>query len=318
MDDNLLPRFISDTLSGRLSVMPAVVVTGARQTGKSTLVQELLPGDRRFLTLDDLDVLDLARRDPEALLTGPLPVTLDEIQREPALLLAVKRAIDRDRSAGRFLITGSANLLLMRRVSETLAGRASYITLWPMTRREQLGLGRCGRWEELVATPEREWLDLIADGSPRQEDWRDLARRGGYPTPALHLSSCGSASRLVRWVRDDVPGTRSPGPLRRGRAARFSPSHAGRVSSSGTGRQPDRARPGRRTSSADGSPLSESPRDIARADSLPAIQSTAQTAHQITKDLLKQHRARHESCGPAGTHRRPSGEHHSSRSGSLA
>ncbi len=189
MDDNPLPRFIGDTLSGRLSVMPAVVVTGARQTGKSTLVQELLPGDRRFLTLDDLDVLDLARRDPDALLTGPLPVTLEEIQREPALLLAVKRAIDRDRSAGRFLITGSANLLLMRRVSETLAGRASYITLWPMTRREQLGLGRCGRWEELVATPEREWLDLIADGSPRQEDWRDLARRGGYPTPALHLSS---------------------------------------------------------------------------------------------------------------------------------
>jgi len=189
VNDNLLPRLIGEPLSGRLAVMPAVVVTGARQTGKSTLVQELLPGDRRFLTLDDLDVLDLARRDPEALLTGPLPVTLDEIQREPAVLLAVKRAIDRDRSAGRFLITGSANLLLMRRVSETLAGRASYITLWPMTRREQLGLGRCGRWEELVATPDREWLDLIADGSPPQEDWRDLARRGGYPTPALQLSS---------------------------------------------------------------------------------------------------------------------------------
>ena len=189
MDDNPLPRFISDTLSGRLAVMPAVVVTGARQTGKSTLVQELLPGDRRFLTLDDLDVLDLARRDPDALLTGPLPVTLDEIQREPALLLAVKRAIDRDRTAGRFLITGSANLLLMRRVSETLAGRASYITLWPMTRREQLGLGQCGRWEELVATPDREWLDLVTDRSPLQEDWKELARRGGYPTPALHLSS---------------------------------------------------------------------------------------------------------------------------------
>ena len=152
-------------------------------------MQELLPGDRRFLTLDDLDVLDLARRDPDALLTGPLPVTLDEIQREPALLLAVKRAIDRDRTAGRFLITGSANLLLMRRVSETLAGRASYITLWPMTRREQLGLGQCGRWEELVATPDREWLDLVTDRSPLQEDWKELARRGGYPTPALHLSS---------------------------------------------------------------------------------------------------------------------------------
>ena len=189
MNDKLLPRLVGANLRDRLAVMPAVVVTGSRQTGKSTLVQQLLPGDRRFLTLDDLDVVDLARRDPDALLAGPLPVTLDEIQREPALLLEVKRAIDRDRVAGRFLITGSANLLLMHRVSESLAGRASYITLWPMTRREQLGLGRCGNWEKLVATPDIEWLDLVADCSEPREDWRELARRGGYPTPALHLES---------------------------------------------------------------------------------------------------------------------------------
>jgi hypothetical protein len=63
----------------------------------------------------------------------------------------VKRAIDRKRMPGRFLLTGSANLLLMRQVSESLAGRASYLTLWPMTRREQRGEGRAGRWEELLA-----------------------------------------------------------------------------------------------------------------------------------------------------------------------
>ena len=74
--------------------MPAVVVTGARQTGKSTLAQELTPGSRRFFTLDDLDA---ARRDPEALLGGNQPVTIDEVQREPDLLHAVKRAIDRQR-----------------------------------------------------------------------------------------------------------------------------------------------------------------------------------------------------------------------------
>ena len=67
---------------------------------------------------------------------GSAPVTLDEVQREPDLLLAVKRAIDRSRRPGQFLLTGSANLLLMRGVSESLAGRASYLTLWPMTRRE--------------------------------------------------------------------------------------------------------------------------------------------------------------------------------------
>ena len=137
------PRLLASTLTERLRVMPAVVVTGARQTGKSTLVAALIPGKRRYLSLDDLDVVDLARRDPEALVGGPMPVTLDEVQREPDLLLAVKRAIDRRRRAGQFLLTGSANLLLMRRVAESLAGRASHLTLWPMTRREQIGRASC-------------------------------------------------------------------------------------------------------------------------------------------------------------------------------
>ncbi len=70
MIDATLPRLVGPSLQDRLRVMPAVVVTGARQTGKSTLAQELMPGGRRFLSLDDLDVVDAARRDPEALLGG--------------------------------------------------------------------------------------------------------------------------------------------------------------------------------------------------------------------------------------------------------
>src|SRR5882672_3308611 len=104
--DKPLPRLAARALAARLRVMPAVVVTGARQTGKSTLSLELAPGKRRYHSLDDLEVQDLARRDPDALLEGPQPVTLDEVQREPALLSAVKRAIDRKRSAGQFLLTG--------------------------------------------------------------------------------------------------------------------------------------------------------------------------------------------------------------------
>jgi uncharacterized protein len=77
-----LPRLVSVALSERMRVMPAVVVTGARQTGKSTLAEQLVPGARRYATLDDLDVLDAARRDPEALVGGPGPVTLDEVQRD--------------------------------------------------------------------------------------------------------------------------------------------------------------------------------------------------------------------------------------------
>jgi hypothetical protein len=184
-----LPRLVGTALSERLRVMPAVVVTGARQTGKSTLAKQLVPGARRYATLDDLDVLDAAQHDPEVLVGGPGPVTLDEVQRAPELLRAVKRAIDRDRKAGRFLLTSSANLLLMRQVSESLAGRASYLTLWPMTRREQRGLGRCGLWDELHNTPDAEWREMLAGEKDSAEDWRMLARRGGFPTPALDLTT---------------------------------------------------------------------------------------------------------------------------------
>ena len=117
VNSGTLPRHVADSLRDRLSVMPAVVVTGARQTGKSTLAQDLTPGRRRFLSLDDLDVLDAARRDPEALVSGDEPVTLDEVQRAPELLTAIKRAIDRRRRPGQFLLSGSANLLLMRRAA---------------------------------------------------------------------------------------------------------------------------------------------------------------------------------------------------------
>lgn len=191
---DVLPRHAASALASRLRVMPAVVVIGARQTGKSTLAQVLTPGKRRFVSLDDLDALELARRDPEALVEGG-PVTLDEVQREPDLLRAVKRAIDRERRPGRFLLTGSANLLLMRGVSESLAGRASYLNLWPMTRREQQGLGRCGLWEELVAAEDGEWPDLLQADRAGPQDWTELARRGGFPTPAVQMRS--AADRAV-------------------------------------------------------------------------------------------------------------------------
>lgn len=193
--DTTLPRVVARSLVARLEVMPALVVTGARQTGKSTLAQQLTPGPRRYYSLDDLDVLDAARRDPGTLVGGSAPVTLDEIQREPSLLLAIKRAIDRQRINGQFLLTGSANLLLMRRVSESLAGRASYLTLWPMTRREQHGAGRCGVWDALMDARDEDWLDVLAGQPAEPEDWRSLALRGGFPTPAVAMTR--SADRAI-------------------------------------------------------------------------------------------------------------------------
>ncbi len=194
MNASTLPRHVVTTLTARLRTLPAVVVTGARQTGTSTLAEVLAPGRRRSVTCDDLDAADLARSDPQALIGGSQPVTLDEIQREPGLLRAVKRAIDHDRRPGQFLLAGSANLLRMRGISESLAGRASYLTLWPMTRREQRGLGRCGRWEDLLAANPTDWRDLLLADTCEPEDWRALARRGGFPTPALHMTTAADRS----------------------------------------------------------------------------------------------------------------------------
>lgn len=184
--DNL-PRLAERALADQLATMPAVVVTGARQTGKSTLVEHLVAGKRTYRSLDDFEVRDAARSDPQTLLTSRTPLTLDEVQREPGLLLALKQAIDRDRTPGRFLLTGSANLLLMHKVSESLAGRASYLTLWPMSRREQDGQGRCGVWDELIAARDADWLDLLTEQPDTAADWRAFARRGGYPVPATAM-----------------------------------------------------------------------------------------------------------------------------------
>ena len=197
VNPHYLTRVASGLLERALAASPVVVLMGARQTGKSTLVQsEPFLEDRLYLSLDDLETREHARLDPADLLGRAPRLTLDEVQREPDLLLAIKRAVDQDRPRrnGRFVLTGSANLLLMHRVSETLAGRATYMNLWPMTRGERLGLGTPGIWSELLSAPAPEWMDLIESRSPTPVDWREEVRRSGYPTPAVELESEDSRS----------------------------------------------------------------------------------------------------------------------------
>ncbi len=101
----------------------------------------------------------------------------------------MKRAVDLDtpRRRGRFVLTGSANLLMLERISESLAGRAAYVSLWPLTRRERLGGGRAGLWTELLAARFSRWMDLLRNQSGPKEDWKDAVRRGGFPVPAHEL-----------------------------------------------------------------------------------------------------------------------------------
>lgn len=135
-----LPRELTPLVQRALTTLPVVVVTGLRQAGKTTfLQQEAAFRGRRYLTLDDLNILEAARLEPEALLSGNDPITIDEVQRCPELLVAIKRSVDRQRTLGRFLLSGSANLALLSKVSESLAGRALYLTLRPFTRREKHG-----------------------------------------------------------------------------------------------------------------------------------------------------------------------------------
>jgi predicted AAA+ superfamily ATPase len=199
----LLPRALEPVVRRALARAPVVVLTGARQTGKSTLVTtDAIGRGRSYRTLDDFDLLERAQREPEALAGGGEPMTLDEVQRAPELLRAIKRAVDRKRCAGQFLLTGSANLLMMRRTSETLAGRAVHLVLWPLSEHEKHGWAHPVPWDRVAkarsAAAAVELLRAMPAGRPRLSDHPRgatglrLLRRalaGGYPVAALASSS---------------------------------------------------------------------------------------------------------------------------------
>ena len=128
------PRWLASILREASEEHPVIVLTGARQVGKSTLLRNEPPfSDWKYVSLDDFDVLSQAKRDPESLWAGAECVVLDEIHKAPNVLSAVKEAVDKKQKTRRFVLSGSANLLLMKSVSESLAGRAVYYVLRSMT-----------------------------------------------------------------------------------------------------------------------------------------------------------------------------------------
>jgi hypothetical protein len=134
----MLSRHAAARLRTALADRPVVLLHGARQTGKTTLVRAVAEEvGARYVTLDDLTMLAAARDDAAGFVAGfAQPLVLDEVQRAPELLVAIKAAVDRKRTPGRFLLTGSANVLLVPRVAESLSGRMEIVNLWPFSQGE--------------------------------------------------------------------------------------------------------------------------------------------------------------------------------------
>ena len=175
----MLGRMIQESLREAMGDTPVVFVAGARQTGKSTLVQSVqadLPGSC-YRTMDDLNTLASARQDPLGFVASlPACAFLDEVQRAPELFLPIKASVDRDRKPGRFVLTGSANVLALPRVADSLAGRMEVLTLWPLAQAEIDGIS--SRFIDACFAGEAIQANRPAKSHPTLVE-RMLA--GGYP-----------------------------------------------------------------------------------------------------------------------------------------
>lgn len=213
-----LPRHLAHVVGGLLEQFRIVVVTGPRQVGKSTLARALI--DERggeYLTLDRPDLLERALADPIGMTaTSPArdgTVVIDEVQLAPELLRAVKLAVDSDERPGRFLLTGSANLLRMRSVSESLAGRAAYVELAPLTFSERHRRPAPGTLESaFTSRSAEEFLDSLTPASSQdsarlRESLCEAVVSGGMPG-TLHMGTDGRrrwyASYVSTFVERDL------------------------------------------------------------------------------------------------------------------
>lgn len=210
-----IDRAITPRLLAALSDTPAVMLVGPRQAGKSTLVKKVAAGPHpaRYVSLDDLRTLDAVRQDPVGFIEDSAePLVIDEIQRAPELLLPIKVAIDRDRRPGRYILTGSAQVMLLPTVSESLAGRVEVHTLWPFSQAEIEGgkgsmvewlLGNAARPPEAPATPRHELVERVAHGGFPEAVARDAERReewlGSYVTAIVQrdLRDLANIERLA-------------------------------------------------------------------------------------------------------------------------
>jgi len=175
----LIERGMASVVADAMESARAVALLGPRQAGKSTLAQ-VLADDRvpaAYLTLDDDSVRSAARADPQGFVAAlGRRTVIDEVQRAPDLLLAVKSRLDRDRSPGQFLLTGSANLRRVPGVADALPGRLDYLTLWPLTQGEI-----AGRYEDVLQRAFDGDIPSIVDAPVGRHEYAEMLVAGGFP-----------------------------------------------------------------------------------------------------------------------------------------
>ena len=188
----MIPRHSVVQLREALGDTPVVYLQGARQTGKSTLAKSFAESrSASYLTLDTAAVLAAATDDPDGFVAGlPRPAVIDEAQRAPALALAIKAAVDADRRPGQFLLTGSAGVMSLPKLAESLAGRMELHTLWPLSQGEIESVRETfvdrlfeADMSPLATVPnaESEVVDrLCAGGYPEARGRRSGRRRGAW------------------------------------------------------------------------------------------------------------------------------------------
>jgi len=211
MAKRYIERTLEQVIRRAAREFPAIVLTGPRQSGKTTLLKHLFAEKYRYVSLEPPDVRAAAGEDPRGFLDMyEPPVIFDEVQYAPDLLPYIKERIDESRSkSGQYLLTGSQNLLLMERVTESLAGRAAMLKLLPLSRREADGRPQALLpWESKKTSPPGKKPD-------RQRLWRAFLR-GGYPELAAHPKrdiSMWHASYVQTYLERDVRTLRQVGDL---------------------------------------------------------------------------------------------------------
>ena len=177
----MFERHSTPAILEALSDTPVVFIRGARQTGKTTLVRKITERDHpaQYFNLDSPAVLSAATSDPAGFIRGAqAPLAIDEVQRAPDLILAIKEDVDRNRKPGRYLLTGSANVLTIPRVAESLAGRMEIVTLWPLSQGEIAG--KRENFIERLFKPEPGSFRSLKTS---QDDLVKSITAGGYPEP---------------------------------------------------------------------------------------------------------------------------------------